>query len=134
MPGEMDVVKRNGGQLLPLEDQEAEDIQHELADDPAARFFRVAGPVEAAEGRPPLRLGDTLIALEESLPREGDLIVVRIEGNGYLLGTSRKGGTWCLLTSGAAVPLRLSGREVRMVGVVVGIMRKVPTPGPVEPG
>lgn len=130
----MDVVERNGGQLLPLKDREAEGLQHELADDPAARFFRVAGPVEAADGRSPLKLGDTLIALEGSLPREGDLIVVRLEGNGYLLGTSRKGGTWCLLTSGAAVPLRLSGGEVRMVGVVVGVLRKVPVPGPEESG
>ncbi len=130
----MDVVERNGGQLLPLEDREAESLQHELADDPAARFFRVADPVEATGGRSPLRLGDTLIALEGSLPREGDLIVVRLEGNGYLLGTSRKGGTWCLLTSGAAVPLRLSGGEVRMVGVVVGVLRKVPVSGADEPG
>jgi len=130
----MDVAERNGGQLLPLEDREAEGLQHEMADDPAACFFRVAGPVEAARGRPPLKLGDTLIALKGSLPREGDLIVVRLEGNGYLLGTSRKGGTWCLLTSGAAVPLRLSGGDVRMVGVVVGVLRKVPVPGPEESG
>ena len=130
----MDVAERNGGQLLPLEDREAEGLQHELAGDSAASFFQVTGPVEAARGRPPLKLGDTLIALKGSLPREGDLIVVRLEGNGYLLGTSRKGGTWCLLTSGAAVPLRLSGGEVRMVGVVVGVLRKVPVPGPVESG
>ncbi len=128
------MAERNGGQLLPLEDREAEDLQHELADDPAASFFRVTGPVEAAMGRPPLKLGDTLIALKGSLPREGDLIVVRLEGNGYLLGTSRKGGTWCLLTSGAAVPLRLSGGDVRMVGVVVGVLRKVPVSEPEDSG
>ncbi len=123
------MAQRNGGQLLPLDDREAEGLQHELADDPAANFFRVTGPVEAAEGRPPLRRGDTLVALEGSPPREGDLIVVQLEGNGFLLGTSRKGGTWCLLTSGAAVPLRLSGGGVRMAGVVVGVLRKVPFSG-----
>jgi len=111
------VAQRNGGQLLPLDDREAEGLQHELADDPAANFFRVTGPVEAADGRPPLRRGDTLVALEGSPPREGDLIVVQLEGNGFLLGTSRKGGTWCLLTSGAAVPqgavLGIGWRRVR---------------------
>ena len=123
------MAQRNGGQLLPLDDREAEGLQHELADDPAASFFRVTGPVEAAEGRPPLRRGDTLVALEGSSPREGDLIVVQLEGNGFLLGTSRKGGTWCLLTSGAAVPLRLSGGGVRMAGVVVSVLRKVSVSG-----
>jgi len=130
----MDVAERNGGQLLPLDDREAEGLQHELADDPAAGFYRVTGPIEAAEGRPPLRRGDTLVALEGSSPREGDLIVVQLEGNGFLLGTSRKRGTWCLLTSGAAVPLRLSGGGVRMSGVVVGVLRKVAVPGPAEAG
>ena len=128
------MAERNGGQLLPLDDREAEGLQHELAGDPAASFFRVTGPVEAAEGRPPLRSGDTLVALEGSPPREGDLIVVQLEGNGFLLGSSRKGGTWCLLTSGAAVPLRLSGGGVRLIGVVVGIMRKVTAPGSAESG
>ncbi len=111
---------------MPLSDGEAKSIQHELAGDPAARFFRVAGPVGGGDGRPPLREGDTLIALAGTLPNEGDLIVVQLEENGYLLGRSRRGGAWCLLTSGAAVPLDSSGGAVRVVGVVVGLLRKMP--------
>ena len=30
-------------------------------------------------------------------PPYGEIVrEIRLEGNGYLLGTSRKGGTWCL--------------------------------------
>lgn len=111
---------------MPLSNGEAKSIQHELAGDPAARFFRVASPVGGGDGRPPLREGDTLIALAGTLPNEGDLIVVQLEENGYLLGRSRRGGAWCLLTSGAAVPLDSSGGAVRVVGVVVGLLRKMP--------
>lgn len=116
---------RNGGELIPLTGEEAEGIQHELAGDPAARFFRVKEAVNVEESRLPLRSGDALIVLAGSLPREGDMIVVRLEGNGYLLGRSRREGDWCLLSSGAAVPLNSSGEEIRLVGVVVGVLRKM---------
>lgn len=113
------------GRLVPLDAAEAEGTQHELAQDPGARFFRVFDPVAGQGGYPPLRRGDTLIALADARPNEGDLIVVRLEGNGHLLGRSRRGGSWCVLASGAAVPLDASGGEVHLAGVVVGVLRKV---------
>lgn len=115
-------------ELVLLTGREAENVQHELAGDPAARFFRVAGPVGGEGGQPALREGDTLIVLEGSLPNDGDLVVVQLEGNGYLLGRSRRGRSWCLLVSGAALPLDSSGGEVRMLGAVVGVLRKVAEP------
>lgn len=116
---------------MPLTALEAEGIQHELAGDPAARFFRVADPVGGEQERPPLQEGDTLIVLAGALPNEGDQIVVQLEGSGYLLGRSRREGAWCILASGAAVPLDASGDAVRVVGVVVGVMRKMIEPDPV---
>ena len=116
---------RTEGRLVPLSAEEAEQTQHELAQDAGAAFFRVFDPVAAQDGQPPLRQGDVLIALVDVAPNEGDLIVVRLEGNGHLLGRSRKGGSWCLLASGAAVPLDASGSEVHRVGVVMGVLRKV---------
>gem|GEM_PF-2191481 len=121
---------RNGGELVPLTTREAEGIQHELAEDPAARFFRVAGPISGEEERPPLHDGDTLIVLAGALPNEGDPIVVQLEGNGYMLGRSRREGMWCLLASGAAVPLDPCGDAVRVIGVVVGVLRKMPDQDP----
>lgn len=118
------------GRLVPLSAAEAEGISHELTEDAAARFFRLEGPpltpAEAGPGPAP-RQGDTLVVLEGARPNEGDLMVVRLEGNGYLLGRSRKRGTWCLLAGGAAVPLE--GGEVHPIGVVMGVLRKVVTRG-----
>jgi SOS-response transcriptional repressor LexA len=119
---------RNEGKLVPLTAGEADSVQHELAEDPSAQFFRVVGPVRGERQQPPLREGDTLIVLSGALPNDGDPIVVQLEGNGYLLGRSRREGTWCLLVSGAAVPLGNSGSSVRVIGVVVGVLRKMPDP------
>ena len=119
---------RNEGKLISLTAGEAEEVQHELAGDPSAQFFRVVGPVRGEKEQPPLCRGDTLIVLTGALPNEGDPMVVQLEGNGYLLGRSRREGTWCLLVSGAAVPLDNSGSSVRVIGVVVGVLRKMPDP------
>jgi hypothetical protein len=116
--------QRTKGRLVPLSGAEAEHAQHELAQDPGARFFRVLDPVVGEERQPPLRAGDTLVTLTDVRPNEGDLIVVRLAGNGHLLGRSRREGSWCLLASGAAVPLDASGGEVRLAGVVMGVLRK----------
>ena len=118
---------RSEGRLVPLAPEEAEQTQHELAQDPGARFFRVFDPVQGQEGYPPLRQGDVLVTLVEAHPNEGDLVVVRLEGNGHLLGRCRRGGAWCLLASGAAVPLGTTGEEVQLAGVVLGVLRKVET-------
>jgi hypothetical protein len=117
---------RTAGRLVPLSAEEADATQHELAQDPAARFFRVFDPVEGEEGYPPLHRGDVLVTLIEAHPREGDLVVVRLDGNGHLLGRCRRDGAWCLLASGAAVPLETTGEEVSLAGVVLGVLRKVP--------
>jgi SOS-response transcriptional repressor LexA len=116
---------RTEGRLIPLSTAEAEQTQHELAQDPGACFFRVFDSVAGQDEQPPLRQGDVLIVIVDASPNEGDLIVVRLEGNGHLLGRSRRGGSWCLLASGAAVPLDASGSEVHLAGVVMGVLRKV---------
>ncbi len=114
---------------MPLSGTEAEHAQHELAQDPGARFFRVLDPVAGEERQPPLRVGDTLVALTDVRPNEGDLIVVKLAENGHLLGRSRREGSWCLLASGAAVPLDASGGEIHLAGVVMGVLRKADASG-----
>ena len=116
------------GSLRALSGEEAEQVQHELAEDPTARFFRVEAAVRAdagGEAAAPVSLGegDVLVTLGGGEPNEGDLVVVRLAGNGFLLGWSRKEGAWCLLLSGPALPMG-SGEEVRLAGVVVGVLRK----------
>ncbi|MFO7768961.1 MAG: hypothetical protein R6W82_08430 [bacterium] len=125
---------RERGAVRALSREEADRVQHELARDPAARFFRVEGRVRTRPGTGTgsspvsLRDGDVLVALGGAEPNEGDLVVVRLEGDGCLLGWSRKKGGWCLLLSGPAVPLG-SGEEARLAGVVVGVLRKAAPAG-----
>jgi hypothetical protein len=116
--------------VVPLTAAEAARLQHELAGDPAAGFFRVTGTVPGANGVPPLHRGDTLVALREARPNEGDLVVVQLVGNGWRLGRSCRGGTWCLLAGGGAVPLFASDGDISVLGVVVGVIRKLPAGEP----
>lgn len=113
------------GGLRRLSPEEAEQTQHELARDPEACFFRVEREVAGGEGRPPLRSGDVLIVRTAARPREGDPVVVEVAGEGPRLGHCRQAGAWCLLTTGAAVPLTGGGGEARLSGVVVGLLRRV---------
>ena len=112
------------GGLRRLGPEEAEQTQHELARDPGACFFRVEQEVVGGEGRPPLRTGDVLIVRVAARPREGDPVVVELAGEGYRLGHSRQAGAWCVLATGAAVPLAGGGGEARLTGVVVGLLRR----------
>lgn len=122
-----DMQARGAVRLLSRE--EAVRMQHELAEDPTARFFRVQEEVRAAPGpgeavsAVSLRQGDVLVTLTGTEPNEGDLIVVRLRGDGCLLGWSRRSGERCLLLTGPAVPMG-SGEEVRLAGVVAGVLRK----------
>ncbi len=114
------------GAVVPLTPAEAAQVQHELAGDQAAGFFRVAGAVPGANDLPPLHRGDTLVTLRDARPNEGDLLVVRLVGNGWQLGRSCRGGTWCLLAGGGAVPLFAADGDISVLGVVVGVIRKLP--------
>jgi len=118
------------GAVVPLTTAEAMRLQHELAGDPTAGFFRVTGALPAADGLPPLHSGDTLVTLREVRPNEDDLVVVQLVGNGWRLGRSCRGGTWCLLAGGGAVPLFATDGDISVLGVVVGVIRKLPAGEP----